>query len=404
MQTKPRLLSLALVSALALTVPATFAPTISHAAVWDVSITVAPPPLPVYDQPPMPDVGYIWMPGYWAWSDAGYYWVAGTWVLPPQAGLLWTPGYWSWDDGRYLWNAGYWGPTVGFYGGIDYGFGYPGDGYYGGHWDHDHFFYNRAANNFGSVRVVNIYNEALPAVSHARVSFNGGRDGIAARPTPEQVTFARERHVDPTPAQVQHEQTASRDHTSLASTNHGAPAIAATPRPGTFSGGDVVHARGGDTAAADRNTAPSAVTRSAPDQNARAQAPVGGGPLPAHRDVAAAPAVQPHPAAMPNRESAAAQSSAMTPQRHEVAAAPVPVARPAAPPHVAAAPAPHPAAPSRVAAAPAAPPRPASVPHQAPAQVRPEPAARPAPAPAAHQAPADHSAPQQQASKPDEHR
>ena len=45
-----------------------------------VAITVefAPPPLPVYDQPPIPGSGYIWAPGYWAWSnDVGWYWVPG---------------------------------------------------------------------------------------------------------------------------------------------------------------------------------------------------------------------------------------------------------------------------------------------------------------------------------------
>ena len=35
-----------------------------------VSITVAPPELPVYDQPACPGDGYIWTPGYWAWGDA----------------------------------------------------------------------------------------------------------------------------------------------------------------------------------------------------------------------------------------------------------------------------------------------------------------------------------------------
>jgi len=52
-----------------------------------VSITVdaAPPPLPVYDQPPLPEPGYMWTPGYWAWSPDGYFWVPGTWVQPPQA-------------------------------------------------------------------------------------------------------------------------------------------------------------------------------------------------------------------------------------------------------------------------------------------------------------------------------
>ena len=66
-----------------------------------VSITVAPPPLPVYVQPVCPQPGYMWSPGYWAWGDEGYYWVPGTWVPAPAPGLLWTPGYWGWANGYY---------------------------------------------------------------------------------------------------------------------------------------------------------------------------------------------------------------------------------------------------------------------------------------------------------------
>src|ERR1700733_3726178 len=74
-----------------------------------ISVRVGPPALPVYEQPLCPGAGYIWTPGYWAWSDDdGYYWVPGTWVLAPEVGYLWTPGYWGYNDGAYLWNAGYW--------------------------------------------------------------------------------------------------------------------------------------------------------------------------------------------------------------------------------------------------------------------------------------------------------
>jgi len=81
---------------------------VSEAAAQLVSITIAPPVLPVYVQPALPGPGYIWTPGYWAYGDDGYYWVPGTWVLPPAVGVLWTPGYWGWHDGIYAWNAGYW--------------------------------------------------------------------------------------------------------------------------------------------------------------------------------------------------------------------------------------------------------------------------------------------------------
>ena len=72
-----------------------------------ISITVGPPALPVYEQPPCPAEGYIWTPGYWAYDyDGGdYYWVPGTWVEPPQVGFLWTPGYWGWGGDRFSMKA-----------------------------------------------------------------------------------------------------------------------------------------------------------------------------------------------------------------------------------------------------------------------------------------------------------
>ncbi|HEV3481958.1 MAG TPA: hypothetical protein VGR97_06470, partial [Candidatus Acidoferrales bacterium] len=125
-----------------------------------ISVRVGPPVLPVYEQPFCPEPGYIWTPGYWAYSeDIGYFWVPGTWILPPEPGLLWTPGYWGWDDDGdvYVWYPGYWAPVVGFYGGIDYGYGYYGNGYVGGRWDHDRFVYNTAVTRVNTTIIHNTY-------------------------------------------------------------------------------------------------------------------------------------------------------------------------------------------------------------------------------------------------------
>ncbi|HXY49543.1 MAG TPA: YXWGXW repeat-containing protein [Terriglobales bacterium] len=216
-------------------------PALSVAGVF-VSVTIAPPVLPVYAQPPCPGDGYIWTPGYWAYGPAGYYWVPGTWVMPPTVGLLWTPGYWGWGNGVYVWHAGYWGPHIGFYGGVNYGFGYFGAGYEGGYWGGSHFFYNRSVNNV-TITNVHIYNKTvINNVTVNRVSYNGGPGGIRAQATREQETAARERHFEPTPMQRQHEQTAGGNRALLATENHGRPAIAATARPGEFRGPRVVPA------------------------------------------------------------------------------------------------------------------------------------------------------------------
>jgi WXXGXW repeat (2 copies) len=157
-------------------------PAKAHAGVF-VSVAVAPPAIPVYEQPVAPGDGYIWTPGYWAWTGDGYEWVDGAWVNPPYVNALWTPGYWGYGNGGYFWNAGYWGPTIGYYGGINYGFGYFGTGFYGGYWGGGHFWYNRAYNNIGwrggyiYNRPYNGFSGRPGGVSYARAAFNGGNRG-----------------------------------------------------------------------------------------------------------------------------------------------------------------------------------------------------------------------------------
>ncbi len=218
-------------------------PRVSFAEVA-LSITIAPPALPVYEQPPCPAPGYMWTPGYWAWSPDGYYWVPGTWVQPPMVGFLWTPGYWGWSNGIYLWNAGYWGPQIGFYGGVVYGFGYDGVGFEGGYWQGSQFYYNTSVTNVNVTVVRNVYRRPVVVRNANAVSYNGGPGGIAMRPTREQEMAARERHVAPTSMQLEQEHAARSNPDLRASFNHGHPPIAATARPGAFKGHDVVAARG----------------------------------------------------------------------------------------------------------------------------------------------------------------
>jgi hypothetical protein len=213
-----------------------------------VSINIAPPALPVYVQPAPPGPDFLWTPGYWAWGDDGYYWVPGTWVLAPSPGLLWTPGYWGWVDGAYIWHTGYWGPHVGFYGGVNYGFGYTGVGFAGCFWRSGHVVYNRAVTNVTNINVTNVYNRTVVVNNVSHVSFNGGHGGIAARPTAAQLSAEHERHFDATPMQRQHFEMAAKDRDLRASVNAGRPHIAATPRATSFSGRGVIGARaaGGD--------------------------------------------------------------------------------------------------------------------------------------------------------------
>jgi WXXGXW repeat (2 copies) len=192
----------------------------------------APPPLPDYDQPPAPGDDYAWTPGYWAWGPAGYYWVPGVWVEPPYVGALWTPGYWGFYGGRYLFYPGYWGLHIGFYGGINYGFGYVGFGYEGGYWNGGHFFYNRVYNNINVRSVHNVYSyRANVRVTNnvrvnnvARPSYRGGPSGVQSRPQPAEGAAWREPYAPRMSTQVQHEQNYSAVHGQYASENNGRPA------------------------------------------------------------------------------------------------------------------------------------------------------------------------------------
>ncbi|HEX5413516.1 MAG TPA: hypothetical protein VFZ27_16810 [Terriglobia bacterium] len=219
------------------------APAKSSASVG-IFVSFGPPAIPVYVQPPCPAPGYIWTPGYWDWDpDYGYFWVPGTWVVAPFVGALWTPGYWGWYNSGYVWYPGYWGTEVGFYGGIDYGYGYPGRGYYGGRWRGDRYYYNREVTHITNVNIVNVYNERVVVNRNGpRISYNGGRGGIDARPTSVEMAAERSRRSGAVNQQLQQRQVARTDPGQRARENHGRPAVAATARPGQFQGNGAVRA------------------------------------------------------------------------------------------------------------------------------------------------------------------
>jgi len=198
-----------------------------------ISINIAPPALPVYTQPLCPVDGYLWVPGYWAYDNnmGDYYWVPGVWVSPPRPHYLWTPGYWGYDGNIYSFHAGYWGRHVGFYGGVNYGYGYSGSGFGGGRWEGNSFRYNTAVVNVNKTVVKNTYIDNTVVVNNNttinnRASFNG-RGGVNATPRPEELTAMKEKHVQPTPDQLSHQQTAMADRKQHASANQGKPAVTA---------------------------------------------------------------------------------------------------------------------------------------------------------------------------------
>ena len=137
-------------------------------------------PIAVFDQPPCPGDGYIWIPGYYQYGDYGYYWVPGHWVMPPSVGVLWTPGYW---------------------------------GFAGGRWEGNMFRHNTVVTNIDRNNVHNVYEDrtVVREVKGPNHSYNG-KGGSQARPSHEEESAARAPHQGPTPAQVSHAQEAHNNH------------------------------------------------------------------------------------------------------------------------------------------------------------------------------------------------
>ncbi|MBB6498810.1 YXWGXW repeat-containing protein [Pedobacter cryoconitis] len=199
------------------------------------SVTVqaqeAPPALPDYVQPECPGDGYIWTPGYWNWVSDGYYWVPGVWVLPPSIGLLWTPGYWGFYNSFYGWHPGYWGAQVGYYGGINYGFGYFGTGFFGGRWEGSHFMYNTSVWRVGR----NIHNTYVNKVTinnnnRNRASFNGN-GGVRYRPNNNEMKVTNVTRTPASKEQIGHEQNMRNEKGQFHNTNP-KPAVHSMSAPG----------------------------------------------------------------------------------------------------------------------------------------------------------------------------
>ncbi|MGA7355743.1 MAG: YXWGXW repeat-containing protein [Candidatus Cybelea sp.] len=225
----PAIIAALLIAAVPLASPAQFSVGIGFTA------GIPPPAIPYYAQPPAPYPNYQWTPGYWAWGQAGYYWVPGVWVAPPSVGLLWTPGYWGASGGGFGWNAGYWGASVGFYGGINYGFGYPGSGFYGGGWSGNNFRYNTAVTNVNRTVIHNTYNKTVVNNGNFcrnchNVSYNGGKGGTTLTPTHGQIE-SRQNGRAPTTDQKNQANFAGQDRNQLATVNNGRPSLTSSNKP-----------------------------------------------------------------------------------------------------------------------------------------------------------------------------
>ena len=145
-------------------------------------------------------------------------------------GLPATGGYYG---NRYRFHRGFWGLYIGFYGGVNYGYGYFGTGYRGGYWNGPHFFYNSSVTRVNVTRITNVYNRTVIVnnVSVNRISYNGGRGGLQARPQPAEIAAMRAPRTPPMSAQLQVQREAAQNRAQFYNQNRGRPAVVAAPRP-----------------------------------------------------------------------------------------------------------------------------------------------------------------------------
>jgi hypothetical protein len=298
-------------------------PTVSSAGVF-LSINIAPPALQVYQQPLCPTDGFLWTPGYWGYGNAGYYWIPGAWVAPPQSGFLWTPGYWGFSNGLYAFNAGYWGPTVGFYGGVNYGFGYGGSGFNGGRWDGGRFSYNTAVSRVNTTVIHNTYTQNVTN-NNNHTSFNGGPGGISARPSAAETVTARA-HGQGASAPAAQQRASTGGPTQARQATEAARPEAANNRSAEPQGRPAAHTTTPSAARPEERQAASA-PRAAPQQAQRAAPQQEPKQVASNRSTAPSrPAPEQRPqatrAAAPQQHAAAPQQYAAAPQQHAAPAKP----------------------------------------------------------------------------------
>jgi hypothetical protein len=147
-------------------------------------------------------------------------------------GVLWTPGYWQFVGAVYIFHPGYWGPHIGYYGGINYGFGYMGVGFAGGRWVGNSFAYNSAVNNLNVNIIRNTYSETVANNATVnRVSFNGGPGGTTTVPTPQERAATAEPHIPSTPLQRQRMLQAANNSALVGKASVAHPAVSLQHRP-----------------------------------------------------------------------------------------------------------------------------------------------------------------------------
>ena len=72
----------------------------------NVTISFAPP-APQYEVMPAMSPGYVWAPGYWAWTGDRHVWIRGRPIVQRE-GYRWAPDRWEQGNNGYYRHEGRW--------------------------------------------------------------------------------------------------------------------------------------------------------------------------------------------------------------------------------------------------------------------------------------------------------
>lgn len=73
-----------------------------------VIVATAAPPAMRDEQPTAPPAeNYVWISGYWGWSNGAYSWQPGHWDTQ-RVGYRWVPNTWVQDGSSWRMSGGHW--------------------------------------------------------------------------------------------------------------------------------------------------------------------------------------------------------------------------------------------------------------------------------------------------------
>ena len=143
-----------------------------------VSITLAPPALPVYEQPVLVEEGGIWAPGYWAYNQDGYFWVPGHLGAATRSRAALDTRVLGMGQRRLRLERRLLGRNGWILRRHRLRFRLFRTRLSGGHWQGQQFYYNTAVSHVNVTNIHNTYTQRIVNnITVNRVSFNGGTGG-----------------------------------------------------------------------------------------------------------------------------------------------------------------------------------------------------------------------------------